>query len=225
MQWLHLTPSSLELQAMLDDCFADHLMDQSPSCSDAFFCLPLPEVDSSASLLDSPLDPVVPEDLFLLIEESQDAWLEPASLMMADQHSLAMPEETLQHPHDSLSLCSHEECKPRSYRSASAPARPPVVRVQSRQSFLQSDKPVEITLELLADHFHESLEVAAAKIGIGKSTMKLVCRQLGVDKWPYKFGRAKGKKAGRRMEGRVQLQASQAESSTDTEGSGVDMYL
>ncbi|EKX51231.1 hypothetical protein GUITHDRAFT_151017 [Guillardia theta CCMP2712] len=224
MQWLHLTPSSLELQAMLDDCFADHLMDQSPSCSDAFFCLPLPEVDSSASLPDSPLDPVVPEDLLVLFEESQDAWLEPASLM-ACQRSVAMPEETLQHPHDSFSLCSPEQGKPRPHRRASAPARPPVVRVQSRQSFFQSDKPVEITLELLADHFHESLEVAAAKIGIGKSTMKLVCRQLGVDKWPYKFGRAKGKKAGRRMEGRVQLQASQAESSTDTEGSGVDMYL
>ncbi|EKX54731.1 hypothetical protein GUITHDRAFT_99385 [Guillardia theta CCMP2712] len=70
------------------------------------------------------------------------------------------------------------------------------VRVQSRQSFFQSDKPVEITLERLAEHFHESLEVAAAKIGIGKSTMKLVCRQLGVEKWPYKCKGARKTKAG-----------------------------
>ncbi|EKX54716.1 hypothetical protein GUITHDRAFT_149835 [Guillardia theta CCMP2712] len=66
-----------------------------------------------------------------------------------------------------------------------------IVRIHSRQVDLQSSKPVEITLERLAEHFHESLEVAAAKIGIGKSTMKLVCRRLGVQKWPYKQSRVK----------------------------------
>ncbi|EKX51804.1 hypothetical protein GUITHDRAFT_102413 [Guillardia theta CCMP2712] len=70
-----------------------------------------------------------------------------------------------------------------------------VVRIQSRQAHARSDKPVEITLELLSCHFHESLEVAAAKIGIGKSTMKLVCRQLGVRRWPY---RQVGSRAGLR---------------------------
>eukprot|EP00960_Hanusia_phi_P038553 753478-Hanusia_phi.AAC.1 len=33
-----------------------------------------------------------------------------------------------------------------------------IVRIQSRQLYFQSDKPIEITLERLAEHFHESLE-------------------------------------------------------------------
>eukprot|EP00960_Hanusia_phi_P030419 748603-Hanusia_phi.AAC.1 len=33
-----------------------------------------------------------------------------------------------------------------------------IVRIQSRQTYFQSGKPVEITLERLAEHFHESLE-------------------------------------------------------------------
>eukprot|EP00960_Hanusia_phi_P018120 532711-Hanusia_phi.AAC.1 len=36
--------------------------------------------------------------------------------------------------------------------------KPEIVRVQSRQSSFLTGKPVEITLERLAEHFHESLE-------------------------------------------------------------------
>ncbi|EKX51232.1 hypothetical protein GUITHDRAFT_103150 [Guillardia theta CCMP2712] len=165
------------------------------------FRLPLPQAEDPASAPESSTSLQVEEDSAL----SQDAWtlecsdvegLGPASLPGdAALHATGCYCKTLSpspaavHSEldpDPLSARDRRSC-PRSKMC------PPVVRVQSRQSFFQSDKPVEITLELLADHFHESLEVAAAKIGIGKSTMKLVCRQLGVDKWPYKFGRAKRK--------------------------------
>ncbi|EKX40308.1 hypothetical protein GUITHDRAFT_113549 [Guillardia theta CCMP2712] len=61
-----------------------------------------------------------------------------------------------------------------------------VVVIQSRQLPMQNSCAVEITWEKLEQHFHESLPVAASKLGIGKSTMKLVCRKLGLVKWPYK---------------------------------------
>ncbi|EKX36411.1 hypothetical protein GUITHDRAFT_117411 [Guillardia theta CCMP2712] len=62
-----------------------------------------------------------------------------------------------------------------------------VVKVypKRRKNSVQESPSVEISHEMLADHFHEPLEIAAAKIGIGKSTMKIVCRKLGVEKWPY----------------------------------------
>uniref|UniRef100_A0A7S0EKL4 RWP-RK domain-containing protein n=1 Tax=Hanusia phi TaxID=3032 RepID=A0A7S0EKL4_9CRYP len=84
-------------------------------------------------------------------------------------------------------------------RLRSPPARPDVVVIHSRQ-LTAGDSPVEITRERLAEHFHESLEVAAAKIGIGKSTMKLVCRRLGVEHWPYKHQGRRRSKAGSRGE-------------------------
>ncbi|EKX50449.1 hypothetical protein GUITHDRAFT_103683 [Guillardia theta CCMP2712] len=59
------------------------------------------------------------------------------------------------------------------------------VQVHARKGKSMSRSPVVITFELLAEHFHESLETAASKIGIGKSTMKHVCRRLGIEKWPY----------------------------------------
>ncbi|EKX36408.1 hypothetical protein GUITHDRAFT_117408 [Guillardia theta CCMP2712] len=46
-------------------------------------------------------------------------------------------------------------------------------------------KVVTVTRELLEQHFHQTIEEAAAKIGLGKSTLKMVCRKLGVEKWPY----------------------------------------
>ncbi|EKX54761.1 hypothetical protein GUITHDRAFT_99418 [Guillardia theta CCMP2712] len=84
-------------------------------------------------------------------------------------------------------------------RLRSLPTRPDVVVIHSRQ-LTAGDGPVEITRERLAEHFHESLEVAAAKIGIGKSTMKLVCRRLGVGHWPYKHQGKRGSKGGSRRE-------------------------
>mmetsp|Transcript_25181 Transcript_25181/g.83148 ORF Transcript_25181/g.83148 Transcript_25181/m.83148 type:complete len:192 (+) Transcript_25181:157-732(+) len=59
------------------------------------------------------------------------------------------------------------------------------VKVQSRQFANEASRQIEITPDLLSQHFHESLESAAASIGIGKSTMKVVCRRLGIEKWPY----------------------------------------
>eukprot|EP00960_Hanusia_phi_P029149 747802-Hanusia_phi.AAC.3 len=61
---------------------------------------------------------------------------------------------------------------------------------------------VKIDRDMLSNHFHLSLDEAAASLvcacisvvwsivtlccqGIGKSTMKYVCRRLGVEKWPY----------------------------------------
>ncbi|EKX49844.1 hypothetical protein GUITHDRAFT_104240 [Guillardia theta CCMP2712] len=76
------------------------------------------------------------------------------------------------------------ETKPDPQASRASP-REKSVTVHSRRLTSSSVQPVQITAELLAEHFHESLEVAASKIGIGKSTMKIVCRRLGIEKWPY----------------------------------------
>ncbi|EKX36407.1 hypothetical protein GUITHDRAFT_117407 [Guillardia theta CCMP2712] len=58
-------------------------------------------------------------------------------------------------------------------------------------------------MKLLRSHFHETLETAAAKIGIGKSTMKVVCRKLGLKKWPYTN---KGKKRTEKKKALVKLE-------------------
>ncbi|EKX49845.1 hypothetical protein GUITHDRAFT_104241 [Guillardia theta CCMP2712] len=76
------------------------------------------------------------------------------------------------------------ETKPDPQASRASPSEKSVT-VHSRRLTSSSVQPVQITAELLAEHFHESLEVAASKIGIGKSTMKIVCRRLGIEKWPY----------------------------------------
>eukprot|EP00960_Hanusia_phi_P025559 745722-Hanusia_phi.AAC.3 len=81
------------------------------------------------------------------------------------------------------------------------------VKVQVRNSRTTArSEPIEITYEQLATHFHRSLESAASSIGIGKSTMKVVCRRLGIKKWPYTH------KGQRRRRPSKKLQASQSES-------------
>ncbi|EKX54730.1 hypothetical protein GUITHDRAFT_149839 [Guillardia theta CCMP2712] len=163
-----------------------------------------------------------------------DRFLDSASTSFLDQDFDIFSNEDLVFEHCPIMLqCDLPELEPAKREAAVEcavkPTRGPpavlnVVRVQSRQSFFQSDKPVEITLERLAEHFHESLEVAAAKIGIGKSTMKLVCRQLGVEKWPYKFSKNLEAKALRRSEPRLSTQSRHSDSS-DTDGSIDGVFL
>ena len=97
------------------------------------------------------------------------------------------------------------------------------ILIQSRQGKHSSGLPVNITMKLLRSHFHETLETAAAKIvscspppapladslgtrqGIGKSTMKVVCRKLGLKKWPYTN---KGRKRTEKKKSLVKLEQS-----------------
>eukprot|EP00960_Hanusia_phi_P067002 766523-Hanusia_phi.AAC.4 len=76
------------------------------------------------------------------------------------------------------------------------------VTVRSRKEG-QSENIIKIDKSMLQQHFHEKMETAAKKLvrivhntsfglgviepwqGVGKSTMKLVCRKLGVLRWPY----------------------------------------
>ncbi|EKX52074.1 hypothetical protein GUITHDRAFT_101978 [Guillardia theta CCMP2712] len=211
----------------LSEPFADDFLDQT-TLDDDWFRVPLPEADPTTlladSFSDSPFVPSLMQDLFAL-HQSDLLSPEPSMIMnskiMGDVFQVNWPSETrnnsIVHAHTSSV-------------SNTPPSRPvqrfpqaPVVRVQSRQADFHSDKPVEITLELLAEHFHESLEVASAKIGIGKSTMKLVCRQLGVEKWPYKFNRKGGKKVLRRPDGCKHREESSTAS--DTDGSEEPIFL
>uniref|UniRef100_A0A7S0EMP8 RWP-RK domain-containing protein n=1 Tax=Hanusia phi TaxID=3032 RepID=A0A7S0EMP8_9CRYP len=73
-----------------------------------------------------------------------------------------------------------------------------MVKVNSRQFVNEPSREIEITTDLLSQHYHESLEAAAASIGIGKSTMKVVCRRLGVEKWPYVRSGSRKKRRGQK---------------------------
>ncbi|EKX36410.1 hypothetical protein GUITHDRAFT_117410 [Guillardia theta CCMP2712] len=46
-------------------------------------------------------------------------------------------------------------------------------------------KVVEITREILQEFYGQKIETVASHLGVGKSTMKLACRRLGIHKWPY----------------------------------------
>ena len=77
-----------------------------------------------------------------------------------------------------------------------------VVMVRTRKEG-HSETIIRIDKTMLEQHFHEKMEIAAKSLvsslniifplkctdesgqGVGKSTMKLVCRKLGVLKWPY----------------------------------------
>ncbi|EKX51966.1 hypothetical protein GUITHDRAFT_102578 [Guillardia theta CCMP2712] len=81
-----------------------------------------------------------------------------------------------------------------------------IVLARKGRSEAAARKRVEVTYEMLASHFNKSLVETSRKIvslllmcsslvltggrrclqGIGKSTMKIVCRRLGIHKWPYK---------------------------------------
>jgi hypothetical protein len=50
----------------------------------------------------------------------------------------------------------------------------------------RGSKRIELTLALLAQHFHEPLDVVTDKLGVSKTTLKAVCRRLGLAKWPYR---------------------------------------
>jgi hypothetical protein len=50
----------------------------------------------------------------------------------------------------------------------------------------RGSKRIELTLELLAQHFHEPLDVVTDKLGVSKTTLKAMCRRLGLAKWPYR---------------------------------------
>ncbi|EKX54717.1 hypothetical protein GUITHDRAFT_99374 [Guillardia theta CCMP2712] len=183
-----------------DDCSPSWILqslDDSSSTSfqDSFFCLPLshPSLQPIEELEDHCNTHMAPLDVYPSIQQHDvhvNGLLSDTHGKFSSSESICSRQRAEQHAHKSAPVL------PSSHRNAPRYKQPVlgIVRVQSRQSFFQSDKPVEITLERLAEHFHESLEVAAAKIGIGKSTMKLVCRQLGVQKWPYKHnGGRKGK--------------------------------
>eukprot|EP00960_Hanusia_phi_P070362 767292-Hanusia_phi.AAC.4 len=227
MQSLHFS-CSFPCHQVFADPFEDDFFDQAPL--DNIFNIPLPEADQAVLLPDTSSDSSLATSLFqdLFAFDQNDLFcVAPAMLtstkVMEDDVKLGWP---LEHKnHSAMPAQTPAESKNRSSQTTSRRPQPPVVRVQSRQTDFQSGKPVEITFELLAEHFHESLEVAAAKIGIGKSTMKLVCRQLGVEKWPYKFNRKSGRKSLRRPELRTDVHSQREESSTDTDGSEEHMYL
>eukprot|EP00960_Hanusia_phi_P043646 756174-Hanusia_phi.AAC.1 len=59
------------------------------------------------------------------------------------------------------------------------------VTIKTRNQRDGKPKVLSITRELLSRHFHKTIEEAASEIGLGKSTLKQVCRKLGIEKWPY----------------------------------------
>ena len=180
--------------------------------------LPIPEMEDFAA---SNQSPALEQDLESDEKDIKHDWHHDWH-----QHNLARVENYLENYHEKGYRCrASSSDKPLQGRKLyGITHNTSTARVQSRQPFFQSDKPVEITLERLAEHFHESLEVAAAKIGIGKSTMKLVCRQLGVAKWPYKFSKNLEAKALRRPGCRCATQSGHSESS-DTDGSSDSVFL
>ncbi|KAL0214263.1 hypothetical protein P9112_006447 [Eukaryota sp. TZLM1-RC] len=42
-----------------------------------------------------------------------------------------------------------------------------------------------LSYEIISQHFNKPLQQAAALLGIGRTTLKQRCRELGIPKWPY----------------------------------------
>jgi len=86
---------------------------------------------------------------------------------------------------DAKSSSSGEDSKSRTQRgSDSGSGNDDVVSVMTRRRKGVECK-VLITYEILAQHFHESLDAVAEKLMISKTSIKAACRRLGVAKWPY----------------------------------------
>eukprot|EP00276_Gloeochaete_wittrockiana_P003009 CAMPEP_0184658304 /NCGR_PEP_ID=MMETSP0308-20130426/24806_1 /TAXON_ID=38269 /ORGANISM="Gloeochaete witrockiana, Strain SAG 46.84" /LENGTH=684 /DNA_ID=CAMNT_0027097201 /DNA_START=107 /DNA_END=2161 /DNA_ORIENTATION=+ len=43
-----------------------------------------------------------------------------------------------------------------------------------------------LTLQILSKHFSQPIQSAAVKLGVSARTLKKVCRQFGIDRWPYR---------------------------------------
>ncbi|EKX52007.1 hypothetical protein GUITHDRAFT_150869 [Guillardia theta CCMP2712] len=116
------------------------------------------------------------------------------------------PMETEQSSEPSTEMCSEhnsdEEVEDKQVTKSDSVS----VKVQVRNSRTTArSEPIEITYEQLAKHFHRSLESAASSIGIGKSTMKVVCRRLGIKKWPYTHKGQRRRRPSKKIQASVSL--------------------
>jgi hypothetical protein len=131
---------------------------------------------------------------------------------------------------DAKSCSSGEDSKSRTQRGSDS-GNDDVVSVMTRRRKGVECK-VLITYEILAQHFHESLDVVAEKLMISKTSIKAACRRLGLAKWPYQHrgprksrskntNEAEGSSAGDSSEsGRVEGSKDGSEGSKDgSEGS------
>eukprot|EP00287_Rhodomonas_sp_CCMP768_P010122 CAMPEP_0196735716 /NCGR_PEP_ID=MMETSP1091-20130531/14045_1 /TAXON_ID=302021 /ORGANISM="Rhodomonas sp., Strain CCMP768" /LENGTH=173 /DNA_ID=CAMNT_0042079375 /DNA_START=24 /DNA_END=545 /DNA_ORIENTATION=+ len=94
-------------------------------------------------------------------------------------------------PEEKLCFAAIEETRtfpePPSASSSSSPTVQMIVpRRKPGQTSRQRQQPVvEITEEIVAKLFRYPLPQAADMLGIGATSMKNVCRRLGIKKWPY----------------------------------------
>jgi RWP-RK domain len=61
----------------------------------------------------------------------------------------------------------------------------------------RAEKGDNVTVQDLREHFHLPLKIAAERHGMSGSTLKRICRRLGIGQWPY----AKIVEAGKRLLG------------------------
>ncbi|EKX38944.1 hypothetical protein GUITHDRAFT_115050 [Guillardia theta CCMP2712] len=63
-----------------------------------------------------------------------------------------------------------------------------IVVVKARRYCTLRCKPrtLDLSMETMSSYFHMPLDEAAKKLGIASTTLKLICRKLGVPRWPYR---------------------------------------
>ena len=54
-------------------------------------------------------------------------------------------------------------------------------------------KPISLTIQNVSQYFHMPLPTAAKVLGVSKTSMKQICRRLGIGSWPYKRGGLSGR--------------------------------
>ncbi|EKX36409.1 hypothetical protein GUITHDRAFT_117409 [Guillardia theta CCMP2712] len=91
--------------------------------------------------------------------------------------------------------CMSEETCPSQAKTLKELEESDYVIIHSRRGDRGMSNRVIITLDLVKKHFHLSIEDASSALGIGKSTMKHVCRRLGLKKWPYTRKEQKNKRS------------------------------
>mmetsp|Transcript_36206 Transcript_36206/g.81518 ORF Transcript_36206/g.81518 Transcript_36206/m.81518 type:complete len:215 (+) Transcript_36206:185-829(+) len=137
------------------------------------------EVDPFLELVNQETLPAIYEDDWILQTFAEDNF---SSAMSDSSSSTASPAEPLSPAlEEDVQACSKPGCLPQHKDSSCK-----TVLINARKGGENNNgQLVRITIEDLQKHFHESMETAATHLGIGRSTMKHVCRKLGVPKWPY----------------------------------------
>mmetsp|Transcript_317 Transcript_317/g.684 ORF Transcript_317/g.684 Transcript_317/m.684 type:complete len:171 (-) Transcript_317:103-615(-) len=115
-----------------------------------------------------PIDPTN-----LITNEFESDYKQCAHVQCETGHEPPLPEATIRNQQEDNAAARARDLQETS------------VIVNSRKVSRVKCVKIRLTRAMISQHFHLSMEDAATAIGIGRSTMKYVCRKLGVNRWPF----------------------------------------